>query len=285
MVGPARCSCTAQPRTLSRGAGLSQRWRPAPPGKRSNSGGRGRPAAKRSAARGMTGSKGGGAAVAGEPGGTLASGASGGAAPAPDRTGERGERLPRSGNERGPRGGRSGRSPEDRESGRGNPPEGAAAASPAERECRRFRSAGAARPLGEAGRRRITRRGPSTSKNTSAVLWVRSSGLYPSSVGDQLLGLLFAPGFHLDGARVGDDLRDGHAISRHGSALLYALRSTSFRPHPLEHEADVVQPGDERRGVALPGRGRAVAEADDFRGGEPEPDLAAAFITRNGRPR
>src|SRR5262249_60205504 len=60
LVGPARCSSTARPARFPGGAGLSQPGEAAPPGKRSKSGGRGRPGARRSAARGMTGSKGGG---------------------------------------------------------------------------------------------------------------------------------------------------------------------------------------------------------------------------------
>lgn len=69
-----------------------------------NAGGRGRPAAKRGAAPGMTGSGEDSGRQVEEPGGLLASGVSGGAIPAPDCTGERGEPLPRGGNGRGPRG-------------------------------------------------------------------------------------------------------------------------------------------------------------------------------------
>lgn len=50
-------------------------WGPAHRERAARNGGRGRPAARRSAARGMTGSKGGGGGVVGEPGGPRASGA------------------------------------------------------------------------------------------------------------------------------------------------------------------------------------------------------------------
>jgi len=74
----------------------------------------------------------------GEPGGPLASGASGGAAPHPGDTGERAERLPRSGNGGRPARGAVGPISWGSGIGPGFPPEGATAASPAERECRRF---------------------------------------------------------------------------------------------------------------------------------------------------
>src|SRR5262249_58592310 len=136
---------------------------------------------------------------------------------AADRTGERGESLPRSGKEGAPRGGRSGRSPEDRESARGNPPEGETAASPEDRECRRFR-AGAARPNGEAGRRDSLVDSIDLEEHVRRALG-EVLGVVSLFAGDQPLGLLFAPGFHLDGPRLSDDLRDGHTISRHGPAL------------------------------------------------------------------
>src|SRR5262249_16965606 len=112
----------------------------------------------------------------------------------------------------------------------------------------------------------------SSSKTTSAVLWVRSSGLYPSSTATSSSA---SSSLSASTSIVPDWVTTSVMVTRYLGMARPSLRPTltSFRPHPLEHEADVVQSRDERGAVTLPRRRCHVAEADDFGSGEPEPDL------------